>query len=127
MNSAHFSPLPETTVPETPSAVRYRMIALTTLVAVMLYLDRVCLSIVGEQLRPNLGIDETEFAWLMSSFFWAYALFQLPAGWLGDRFGPRRMLTIYLFFWSACTGLMGLATGFFTPGYLSRKLWRMPL
>ena len=99
---------------ETPTAVRYRMIALTTLVAVMLYLDRVCLSIVGEQLRPNLGIDETEFAWLMSSFFWAYALFQLPAGWLGDRYGPRRMLAIYLFFWSACTGLMGLAMGFFS-------------
>ena len=97
---------------ERPTRVRYSMIAATTLVAVMLYLDRVCLSIVGEQLKPNLKLTDEQFTDLLSAFFWAYALFQLPAGWLGDRYGPRRVLAAYLLLWSACTGLMGLANGF---------------
>ncbi len=101
---------------ESPTRVRYAMITVTTLVAVMLYLDRVCLSILSEQIKPLLGgtADEQKlrFADLTSAFFWAYALFQLPAGWLGDRFGPRLVLAAYLFLWSACTGLMGLANGF---------------
>ncbi len=95
-----------------PTRVRYSMIAATTLVAVMLYLDRVCLSIVGEQIKPDLQLTDEQFTDLLSAFFWAYALFQLPAGWLGDRYGPRRVLAAYLLLWSACTGLMGLANGF---------------
>jgi MFS family permease len=92
------------------------MIAVTTGVAIMLYLDRVCLSILSERIIPLLGDtpDERErrFADLTSAFFWTYALFQLPAGWLGDRFGARRVLSTYLFLWSAATALMGLANGF---------------
>ena len=98
---------------ESPSRVRYTMIAVTSLVAVMLYVDRVCLSILSEQIKPLLGDTPDErkirFADLTAAFFWTYALFQLPAGWLGDRYGPRRMLTFYLFFWSACTGQIGRA------------------
>ncbi|NDH07657.1 MFS transporter, partial [bacterium] len=59
------------------------MIAITTLVAVMLYLDRVCLSILGSSIRKDLDFSEKEFAWLLSSFFWAYALCQIPAGYIG--------------------------------------------
>ncbi len=88
------------------------MIALTTLVALMLYLDRVCLSIVGSSIKADLGFDDIQFARLLSAFFWAYALFQIPAGWIGDRYGPRLVLAIYLFFWSLCTGLMGTISGF---------------
>jgi MFS family permease len=88
------------------------MIALTTLVAVMLYLDRVCLSIVGEQIRAQQGLSAEQYELLLSAFFWAYALAQLPAGWLGDRYGARAILSLYLFLWSACTGMMGLASGF---------------
>jgi sugar phosphate permease len=95
-----------------PTHVRYTMIALTTLVAVMLYLDRVCLSIVGEQVRTDLQLSDEQLDHLFSAFFWSYAVFQLPAGWLGDRYGPRVILACYLFLWSACTGLMGLAASF---------------
>jgi len=97
---------------EKPTSIRFGMIAITTFVALMLYLDRVCLSIVGTSIKNDLGFSEKEFARLLSSFFWAYALFQIPAGWFGDRYGPRLVLAIYLFFWSLCTGLMGLASSF---------------
>jgi ACS family glucarate transporter-like MFS transporter len=95
-----------------PTGVRHVMVGVTTLVAVMLYLDRVCLSIVGEAIKKDQGISEDQYAMLLSAFFWAYALFQIPAGWLGDRFGARVVLSAYLFWWSACTGLMGMASGF---------------
>lgn len=94
------------------ATARFGIIPATTFVAVMLYLDRVCLSIVGAQMRPNLGLTDDQFEWLLSAFFLTYALFQLPAGWVGDRFGPARVLAAYLCLWSVCTGLMGVATGF---------------
>ncbi len=97
---------------ERPTGVRHVMVAVTTLVAVMLYLDRVCLSIVGEAIKKDQEITPDQYAWLLSAFFWAYALFQIPAGWLGDRYGARLVLSAYLFWWSACTGLIGMASGF---------------
>ncbi|MGL6076955.1 MAG: MFS transporter [Fimbriiglobus sp.] len=99
-----------------PTRVRYSMIAATTMVAIMLYLDRVCLSILSEQIKPLLGESTEEqklrFADLTSAFFWTYALFQLPAGWLGDRFGARSILAAYFCLWSVCTGLIGFAESF---------------
>ena len=101
---------------ERPTRVRYGMVAATTLVAVMLYLDRACLGILDQQIKPLLADHPDDqrrlFGDLSSAFFWSYALFQLPAGWLGDRYGARVVLAVYLFLWSACTGLMGLADGF---------------
>ena len=98
--------------PPRPTSIRHGMIAITTFVALMLYLDRVCLSIVGSSIRQDLQFSEEQYAWLLSSFFWAYALCQIPAGWIGDRHGPRVVLAVYLFFWSLCTGLMGMINGF---------------
>ncbi len=100
------------TTPEKPTGIRHGMIAITTLVALMLYLDRVCLSIVGSSIKADLGFSEIQFARLLSAFFWAYAFCQIPAGWIGDRYGPRVVLACYLFFWSLCTGLMGMVSGF---------------
>ncbi len=93
------------------SRVRYGMIFLAMLVAVLLYLDRICMSIAGEAVSSDLSISKTELDWLLGAFFWTYALGQLPAGWLGDRYGSRWMLSTYIVLWSLSTGLMGLANG----------------
>ena len=82
-------------VPDRPTSIRYGMIAITTFVALMLYLDRVCLSIVGSSIRKDLQFSEEQFAWLLSAFFWAYALCQIPTGWIGDRHGPRVVLAVW--------------------------------
>jgi len=76
------------------SHIRYSMLLLTMMVAIMLYLDRICLSIAGESVQKSLQLSDWQIAWLHSAFFWSYALFQLPAGWIGDRWGARRILTI---------------------------------
>ena len=92
-----------------PTRVRIGVAAVLTLMACLLYLDRFAVSIATEYIREDLRMTQTQMSWFLSAFFWSYALSQVPAGWLSDRFGPRLMLTIYILAWSAFTGLLGLA------------------
>ena len=93
--------------------VRYRVIGATTLAAVVLYLDRICIAEIVklDEFKNNLGLSDQQTGLILSAFFFAYALGQVPAGWLSDRFGARTMLPLYIGVWSACTILTGLATG----------------
>jgi MFS family permease len=86
------------------------MVLLAMSVAVLLYLDRICLSTASEAVQADLGLSKADLDLTLSAFFWAYALFQLPAGWLGDRFGARYVLALYVACWSLSTGLLGFAT-----------------
>ncbi len=88
------------------------MIALAMSIAVLLYLDRICLSTAAESVAADMKIGDAQLNWLLGAFFWTYAIGQLPAGWLGDRYGARWMLGIYAILWSLCTGLMGIANSF---------------
>ena len=97
-----------------PTRVRYSIIATTTLVAVLLYLDRICIAEIAKRddFRLAFGIGDKGAGAFMSAFFFAYALSQVPSGWLADRFGARGMLATYVVLWSICTVLTGLAGGF---------------
>ena len=97
-----------------PTNTRYQIIGTTTLAAVMLYLDRTCIAEIAklDAFRTELKLTDTQTGAILSAFFLAYALAQVPAGWLSDRFGARRMLPTYIILWSLCTALTGLATGF---------------
>ncbi len=95
--------------PLRPTRIRYVVLALTTMVAVLLYVDRICLSFLARYVQEDLSISQTEMGFVLSSFFITYALGQLPAGWFSDRFGARLMLGLYLAVWSLFTGLLGLA------------------
>ena len=96
---------------DSPTRVRYVVLGLTTMVAVLLYLDRICLSFAALYVKEDLGISNEQMAVVLSAFFWAYALGQLPAGWLADRFGARLMLAVYVAVWSTFTGLLAFAHG----------------
>jgi MFS family permease len=95
-----------------PSQVRYLVVFVTTLTAALLYLDRFCISFAERFIKEELQLTNRQMGWILGTFFLAYALGQVPSGWLGDRFGARRMLTIYVLLWSAFTALSGLAGGF---------------
>lgn len=92
-----------------PTRVRYALLGVATANAFLLYLDRICMTTVvhSPSFLRELGLSQAHVGDVLSSFFFAYALGQLPAGWLADRFGPRRMLVIYIVLWSACTALTG--------------------
>lgn len=93
-----------------PTGVRYMVLGVATANAFLLYLDRICMSAVVQSasFQQELGLGKERIGDVLASFFFAYALGQLPAGWLADRFGPRRMLVVYIVLWSLCTA----ATGF---------------
>jgi ACS family glucarate transporter-like MFS transporter len=95
-----------------PSRVRHVIVALTTVIAVLLYLDRFCLSIAERLIKEDLHLTDDQSGWMLSAFFWAYALAQVPSGWLSDRYGARLVLALYILLWSLFTGLMGAATSF---------------
>lgn len=104
-----------------PSRVRFRVAAILTVMACLLYLDRYAVGIASEHIRKDLQMTQTQMSWFLSLFFWSYALAQVPAGWLSDRFGPRKMLTAYILGWSLFTGLMGAATQVWQV--LQLRLW----
>lgn len=97
-----------------PTRVRYQIIGTTTLAAVILYLDRICIAEIAklDTFKSELGLSDDQKGAILSAFFFAYALAQVPAGWLADRYGARRMMPTYIILWSVCTALTGLATGF---------------
>src|SRR5262249_45582934 len=88
-----------------PTAVRYGVLALLVGMAVLLYLDRICISIAQGRIREDLRLSQGEMSLVFSAFFFAYALGQVPAGWLGDRLGARLLLVACVLLWSLCTAL----------------------
>jgi MFS family permease len=79
--------------------------------AVILYLDRYCVSFAERYIKEDLALSEHQMALFISAFFWAYALAQVPAGWLGDRLGSRGVLALYIVSWSFFTAMIGAAAG----------------
>ena len=73
------------------------------------YLDRLNLSIAGKYIQDELGFSTQTMGWIFSAFLLGYALFQLPGGWVGDRYGPKNVLAIAILLWSLFTALTGLA------------------
>jgi MFS family permease len=80
----------------------------------ILYLDRACINQAAPIIKRELGISETQKGFVFGAFTLAYAIFEIPAGWWGDRYGSRRILTRIVIWWSLFTALTGAAWGFGT-------------
>lgn len=92
-----------------PTHVRYAVLALTVAAYMITYMDRQVLATSRPLIMKELGISLTAMGWITFGFRMAYALFQIPGGWLGDTIGARRALTIVVSWWSAFTALTALA------------------
>jgi ACS family glucarate transporter-like MFS transporter len=79
------------------------------------YTERMNLSVAAELMMPALSLTKTDLAIIFNSFLFGYAAFQVPAGWLGDRFGARMVLGLSALAWGVLTVLSGLL-----PGLISR-------
>ena len=97
---------------ERPTRVRYVVLAFLAAMTFVLYLDRSCISQAAPAIQKELLISETQKAIIFNAFALAYALFEIPAGRWGDRFGSRRILTRIVLWWSFFTALTGAAGGF---------------
>ena len=90
---------------------RWYVLVLISLMYLITYLDRVNISTAAPVIAKEFGFDKVTMGIIFSSFVWAYAAFQVPGGWLGDRFGARNVLTIIVSYWSIMTAATAAATG----------------
>src|SRR5438105_2360732 len=87
------------------SHVRWFLVFLLFVLSAVAFLDRVNLSIAGAKISEEFAISNVRLGFVFSAFLFGYALFQTPAGWLADRFGPRRMLALGVLWWGVFTAL----------------------
>lgn len=90
------------------SRVRYYLAFWLFILSAVAFLDRTNISITGLQISREYGIGNQELGWIFSSFLIGYAGFQVPAGWLAARFGPRRVLTAGVLSWCVATAATAL-------------------
>jgi MFS transporter, ACS family, glucarate transporter len=88
---------------ERPTRVRHAVLWLTVLAYMITYMDRVVISTAAPSIREEFGFSKETMGWILGAFQISYALFQIPGGWLGDRFGPRAALTGVVAWWSVFT------------------------
>jgi MFS family permease len=91
--------------------MRYGVLSLLCVATVIAYVQRSAISVPSKTIETELGIGPRGMGVVMSTWYWGYALCQLPAGWLADRWGGKAALVLYAVLWSALTGAVGLATG----------------
>src|ERR1700730_16485093 len=90
---------------------RWYILLLISLMYLITYLDRVNISTAAPVISKEFGFDKITMGVIFSAFVWAYAMFQVPGGWLGDRFGARNVLTILVSYWSIMTAATAAASG----------------
>jgi len=93
--------------------MKHRVLALLSALAVITYLDRVCISVAGPRMQESLGISPAAWGWVTGMFALSYGAFEIPSGAMGDRLGPRRVLTRIVLWWSAFTSLTGVVSNYY--------------
>jgi sugar phosphate permease len=108
-----------------PTHARHIVIGLVVAAYMLTYMDRVNLASAIPVIQHDLGFSMVTIGWIFAAFRWGYAFFQIPGGWLGDRIGGRRALSLVVVWWSAFTSLtaftwnavsMGICRFFFGVG-----------
>ncbi len=104
-------PLPDAVParPPAPTRTRYWVVVFAVVLAVVQYIDRVCISQAEPLISRDLGLLPHQMGYVFSAFTLAYALFEIPSGWLGDRIGPRKVLLRIVVWWSFFTAATGWA------------------
>ena len=99
-----------------PTFVRWEILGLMLLLSMITYLDRVNISIAARHITNEYGLSDIQMGKIFSAFIVAYGLFQVPSGWLADRFGPRKILTFAVLWWSLFTALTAFAADWLGSG-----------
>lgn len=92
---------------------RHRVLTLLFFLALITFVDRVCISVAGPQMQAGMGLTPARWGWVVGAFSLSYAAFGIPAGMLGDRLGPRRLLSCIVVLWSGFTAITGAVTSYF--------------
>lgn len=88
---------------------RYAFFAGSFFITLLLYIDRVCISSAKDSITSDLSLSDIQMGWVLSAFALGYALFQVPGGALGDKYGVRKVMTSIMMLWSIFTAITGAA------------------
>lgn len=91
---------------------RHWVLLALSLLSMITFLDRISLSAASTEIMKSLSITTVQWGWILGVFTISYALFEIPTGWLGDRFGGKKILIRIVIWWSVFTMLTGCANGF---------------
>src|ERR1700761_7100298 len=112
---------------ERKSHVRFYLAFLLFVLSAVAFLDRTNVSIAGLEISKEYGLGDQRLGWIFSAFLIGYAVFQLPAGWLATRFGPRRVLSLGVLWWGLTTALTALIPSGFTHAVMMLICVRLAL
>jgi sugar phosphate permease len=87
---------------------RHIILAVMCLMYFISYIDRVNIAVAGPIIRHEMGLSSGQLGLVFSAFAYPYAVMQIVGGWLADKYGPKRVLTVLSLIWGVAT----LATGF---------------
>ena len=88
---------------------RYGFFVGSFFLTLLLYIDRVCISSAKDAISGDLNFTDIQMGWVLSAFALGYALFQVPGGAMGDKYGVRKVMTSIMVVWSIFTALTGAA------------------
>jgi ACS family glucarate transporter-like MFS transporter len=91
---------------------QHRVLGMLALLSIITYIDRVCIAVAGPRMQEDLQISPQAWGWVTSVFFLSYSAFEIPSGVLGDRIGPRHVLTRIVLWWSAFTTMTGMVSSY---------------
>ncbi len=84
---------------------RNKVLSVLFLLSIITFLDRVCMNVVSKYIKTDLSLNNEQFGYILGAFSLAYAFFEIPTGAMGDRIGPRKVLTRVVFWLSGFTAL----------------------
>jgi len=94
-----------------PTRTRWWILFLISLMYLIAYMDRSNISVAQPEIAKEFGLSKSAMGVVLAAFAWAYALGQVPAGWLGDRFGPKKVLIVIMSWWAVAAAMTGFAVG----------------
>lgn len=94
-----------------PTRTRWWILFLISIMYLICYMDRTSISVAAPSMVAQFHLTRNQMAVVFSTFAWAYALGQIPGGWLGDRFGPRKVLVGIMIWWALTAIMTGSAFG----------------
>jgi ACS family glucarate transporter-like MFS transporter len=91
-----------------PTNVRWRMMAMIIIVNMLPSFGKISMGITANYIEEEFSMSTTSMGWILGAFAIGYALFQVPGGWAGDRYGPRKILTLAILAYSLCLAAMAI-------------------
>jgi len=108
--------------PQTPTVVRYGVLALLAFTSASAYLTRHCIAVANTTIQEELDFTTEQMGTILGVFMLGYSIFQIPVGWLGSRWGTRSVLSCLSLLWSLVT-LWTAAVTSYIPMVVSRGIF----